>query len=97
MARAALAFTLGIGKPEKRLRSHKKMVSTMQRQFTLEYWMDDDWYVGKLQEVPGVFSQGETLDELEENIRDAYALVMEEQLSISRPESKTKEIQVNAA
>jgi predicted RNase H-like HicB family nuclease len=97
MARAALAFTLGIGKPEKRLRSHKKMVSAMQRQFTLEYWMDDDWYVGKLQEVPGVFSQGETLDELEDNIRDAYALVMEEQLSISRPESKTKEIQVNAA
>jgi predicted RNase H-like HicB family nuclease len=97
VARAALAFTLGIGKPEKRLRSHKKMVSTMQRQFTLEYWMDDDWYVGKLQEVPGVFSQGETLDELEDNIRDAYALVMEEQLSNSRPESKTKEILVNAA
>ena len=69
----------------------------MQRQFTLEYWIDDDWYVGKLQEVPGVFSQGETLDELEDNIRDAYALVMEEQLSNSRPESKTKEIQVNAA
>ena len=69
----------------------------MQRQFTLEYWMDDDWYVGKLQEVPGVFSQGETLDELEDNIRDAYALVMEEQLSNSRPESKTKEILVNAA
>ncbi len=69
----------------------------MQRQFTLEYWMDDDWYVGKLQEVPGVFSQGETLDELEDNIRDAYALVMEEQLSNSRPESKTKEIQVDAA
>lgn len=73
------------------------MVSTMPRQFTLEYWIDDDWYVGKLQEVPGVFSQGETLDELEDNIRDAYALVMEEQLSNSRPESKTKEIQVNAA
>lgn len=49
----------------------------MQRQFTLEYWIDDDWYVGKLQEVPGVFSQGETLDELEDSIRDAYALVME--------------------
>jgi predicted RNase H-like HicB family nuclease len=72
------------------------MVSTMQRQFTLEYWIDDDWYVGKLQEVPGVFSQGETLDELEDNIRDAYALVMEAQLSNPRPESKTKEIQVNA-
>ena len=48
----------------------------MQRQFTLEYRVDDDWYVGKLKEVPGVFSQGETLAELEDNIKDAYALVM---------------------
>ena len=39
----------------------------------------------------------QTLDELEDNIRDDYALVMEEQLSNSRPESKTKEIQVDAA
>ena len=50
----------------------------MEHQFTLEYWLDDDWYVGKLKEVPGVFSQGETLEELEENVRDAYQLMMEE-------------------
>ncbi len=46
----------------------------MLRHFTLEYWIDDDWYVGKLKEVPGVFSQGETLEELEENIKDAFIL-----------------------
>ena len=50
----------------------------MTRQFTLEYWVDDDWYVGKLKEVPGVFSQGETLAELEENIQDAYRLTTSE-------------------
>ena len=44
----------------------------MRRSFCLEYWTDDGWYVGRLKEVPGVFSQGETLDELEDNIRDAY-------------------------
>ena len=49
----------------------------MKRFFTLEYWEDDGWYVGKLGEVPGVFSQGETLDELEENIDDAYYLMLE--------------------
>ena len=48
----------------------------MRRSFTMEYWQDDGWYVGRLKEVPGVFSQGETLDELEENIRDAYDLVL---------------------
>ena len=46
---------------------------------TLEYWKDDDWYVGRLREVPGVFSQGETLEELEDNIRDAYKLILEDQ------------------
>jgi len=40
--------------------------------FTLEYWIDNDWYVGKLKEILGIFSQGETLEELEENIQDAY-------------------------
>lgn len=49
----------------------------MTRHFTLEYWMDDEWYVGKLKEVPGVLSQGETLDELEANIRDAYNVMVE--------------------
>ncbi|MDA0745452.1 MAG: type II toxin-antitoxin system HicB family antitoxin [bacterium] len=48
----------------------------MTRHFTLEYWLDDEWYVGRLQEIPGVFSQGETLAELEENIREAYQLMM---------------------
>jgi len=43
--------------------------------FTIEYWIEDDWYVGRLKEVPGVFSQGETLDELKENIKDAYQLI----------------------
>ena len=41
----------------------------MNRKFTLEYWRDDSWYVGKLQEAPGVFSQGKSLQELEENIQ----------------------------
>jgi len=40
--------------------------------------MDEGWYVGRLKEVPGVFSQGESLEELEENIRDAYRLMAEE-------------------
>jgi len=40
----------------------------MSRTFVMEYWQDDGWFVGRLKGVPGVFSQGETLTELEENI-----------------------------
>ena len=53
----------------------------MLRYFTLEYWIDDGWYVGRLKEVPGVFSQGESLQELEENIQDAYHLMVEQEIS----------------
>lgn len=48
----------------------------MRTQLTLEFWRDGDFYVGRLLEVPGVFSQGETLEELRENIRDAYDLMV---------------------
>jgi len=49
----------------------------MLRKFTLEYWIEDDWYVGKLKEVPGVFSQGKTFDELKFNIAEVYQLMIE--------------------
>lgn len=64
----------------------------MLRHFTLEYWIDDDWYIGILKEVPGVFSQGESLEELEENIRDAYRLMVEEKISHLTMAAQTKEI-----
>ncbi len=67
----------------------------MVRRFTLEYWLDEDWYVGKLKEVPGVFSQGESLEELEENIRDAYQLMMEEEEeSLSHVGVQTKDLEI---
>ena len=52
--------------------------------FTVEYWRDGDWYVGRLREVPGVFSQGKTLSELDENLRDAYRLVLKDQQPMRR-------------
>ena len=62
--------------------------------FRMEYWKDGDWYVGRLPQVPGVFSQGTTLEELERNIRDAYRLMLEEQSSPEAAEVETREIEV---
>jgi len=67
----------------------------MERHFTLEYWIDDGWYVGRVKEVPGVFTQGESLEELEDNIRDAYKLMVEEEILVTRPGLKVKEITVD--
>ena len=69
----------------------------MLRYFTLEYWKDDGWYVGRLRGVPGVFSQGESLQELEENIQEVYQLMMEEERGALPPtEVQTKELDVQA-
>ena len=73
------------------------MSEKMQRYFTLEYWVDDGWYVGRLREVPTVFSQGESLEELEENIKDAYKLMTEDERSVSYPGAQTKSIPVDIA
>ncbi len=67
----------------------------MKRHFSLEYWIDDGWYVGGLKEIPGIFSQGETLEELEENIRDAYKMMIEEEVSPQHSGSQTKDILVD--
>ena len=67
----------------------------MTRNLTLEYWIDDEWHVGRLKEVPGVFSQGETLEELKENIREAYHLMMEDSPPLpQRPGIPKGEIEV---
>lgn len=65
----------------------------MSKTFTLEYWIDEGWYVGRLLEVPGVFSQGETLEELIVNIREAYKLMVEEVEPVYI-ETQRKEIEV---
>jgi len=57
---------------------------------TLEYWEDDGWLVGRLVEVPGVFSQGETIDELKENIQDAYKMMSKSESLDSLPSTRNR-------
>ena len=60
-------------------------------------FLPNDLFVGRLPHVPGVFSQGATLDELEENIRDAYRMMVEEQDPCPISASVgTKEIELTA-
>ena len=68
----------------------------MATQLTLEYWDDDGWCVGRLKEVPGIFSQGETLPQLQDNIRDAYRLMLEDEAGPPVPKVQTKQIEIPA-
>jgi len=43
-----------------------------QRNLTLMYWKGEKYWLGKLLEIPEIMSQGRTVQELVENIKDAY-------------------------
>jgi predicted RNase H-like HicB family nuclease len=36
------------------------------------HWQDGDMWIGYLEEFPDYVTQGESLDELQENLRDIY-------------------------
>jgi predicted RNase H-like HicB family nuclease len=40
------------------------------------YWKGEKVWLGKMLEHPEIMTQGETLEELEENLRDAYRLMV---------------------
>ena len=65
------------------------------KQFTLEYWTDDGWYVGRLKEMPAVMSQGETLEELQAMIRDAYRLIVDDASEITFVPSERHEMAIS--
>lgn len=48
----------------------------MDKNLTMIYWKGDKFWLGKLLEHPEIMTQGETLEELEDNIRDAYKLMV---------------------
>ena len=65
--------------------------SDMSKQFTMVYWKGEKFWLGKLLEHPEIMTQGETLEELEENMKDAYRMMVMEDV----PDNyQTKEIVV---
>ncbi len=47
----------------------------METKLSMIYWRGEKFWVGKLLEHPEIMTQGKTLEELEENMKDAYVLM----------------------
>ena len=47
----------------------------MHAKLNMIFWKSDRFWLGKLLEHPEIMTQGETLEELEENIKDAYLMM----------------------
>ncbi|MCL4789361.1 MAG: type II toxin-antitoxin system HicB family antitoxin [Verrucomicrobia bacterium] len=48
----------------------------MKPKLTMIYWKSKKFWLGKLVEHPEIMTQGRTLRELEENMRDAYEMMV---------------------
>ena len=48
----------------------------MNRQLTMVYWKGEQFWLGKLLEYPEIMTQGETVEELEASLKDAYTLLV---------------------
>jgi predicted RNase H-like HicB family nuclease len=69
----------------------------MDRDIALEYWLEKVWYVGRLREAPGPFSQGKSVKKLREKVWEARHLMVEEAEEVpTGVEVHTKELGVES-
>jgi predicted RNase H-like HicB family nuclease len=52
------------------------MSTLTQQKLTMIYWKSDKFWLGCLREFPDIMTQGRTLKELEENMRDACQMMV---------------------
>ena len=60
--------------------------------YTGVYKKNGKWYLGWVEEIPGVNTQGKTLKEAKENLKEALGLILEVNQSLLKrelPEGKT--------
>lgn len=62
---------------------------TTKNQFTAVYRKTKNWFVAWVEEIPGVNTQGKTLTEARENLREALFLILESNKEFSRKNSKS--------
>ncbi len=62
----------------------------MQNTFTAVFEQDGEWWIGYVEELPGANTQGRTLEEARENLKEAIQLVMEANREITQREIEGK-------
>ena len=70
----------------------RKEVSKMKGEFTAIYEKRENWYVAYIEEIPGVNTQGRTLKEARENLKDALRLILEANRELTRKNMSGEEI-----
>jgi predicted RNase H-like HicB family nuclease len=50
--------------------------------------IEDGWYMGQCEQVPGAVTQGQTIEEVKENLKEAIQLVLEAEKDLCRKQYK---------
>ena len=64
----------------------------MRGEFTAVYEKRGKWYIAYIEEIPGVNTQGRTLVEAKENLKDAINLIFEVNRELTRKNLLAEEI-----
>jgi len=64
----------------------------MENRFTAVFEQGDSWWIAYVEELPGANTQGETLAEARENLKEAVALVLEANRELAEREIADKNV-----
>ena len=64
----------------------------MENRFTAVFERDGEWWIGYVEELPGANTQGKSLDEARENLKDAVAMILEANRELAERELAGKQV-----
>ena len=67
-------------------------MAVMEARYTAVFQRDGDWWMAWAEELPGANTQGATLEEARENLREAIQLVLEANRELARRRGEDNEV-----
>jgi predicted RNase H-like HicB family nuclease len=64
----------------------------MENRFTAVFQQEGKWWIGWVEELPGANTQGRTLEETRENLKEAVSLIIKANRKLAQSELKDKEV-----
>ncbi len=64
----------------------------MENSFTAVFQKTKDWWIAFVEELPGANTQGKTIDEARENLKEAVELILQSNRELSRRELAGKKV-----
>ena len=64
----------------------------MENKFTAVFEQVGEWWIGYVEELPGANTQGKTLEEARENLKEAVQLIIEANWELARRETVGKQV-----